>query len=211
LPFKNKSIYYKQPENIGYFQTLQDQIKMTPIKDQVYMYYNELSELSVGYFTGSIEDGRYGFCPVKGGDESHWVTAEAIMKAMGGGSTWDEVPEGYNHIAIDEDGTLACYKDKPKDEIRSWAAEAYKILGYNALEPGQDWRTTHIERPRFNWSEAPHDAVCGAVDADGEGYWYTIEPEPIGRDWITMGEAIHMGSNMLRAGEDFIETLEARP
>jgi hypothetical protein len=64
---------------------------------------------------------------------------------------------------------------------------------------------------RFDWSNAPSHAKYAAIDCDGEGWWYPTRPKLYLKWFWGAGTGEPIGDSMLREGEDWRTTLEARP
>ena len=72
---------------------------------------------------------------------------------------------------------------------------------------------TALRGPEPDWSEAPEDATHHAIDNNGVGRWWRVEPEPCGYAWDAPGFGRWVSSGMFDVplGADWRLTLRKRP
>lgn len=65
---------------------------------------------------------------------------------------WNEIPNNYKYVAVDEDGEMLAYETKPEPRVREswvvsyWNGHPFKYLGKVNLN-NIDWRDTLTRRP----------------------------------------------------------------
>lgn len=63
---------------------------------------------------------------------------------------WANIPAGFNWVAVDSDGEVFAYKEKPTTSVSVWLNEYadFKSLGYIEEPQGDYWKTMIYERPK---------------------------------------------------------------
>jgi len=181
--------------------------------DGVAYAYKEMPYLSDDYNTWEPEEGSDYIKLEKKFDASNWkrslITSHKNCKVFFENPTSDDIPEGYNYIAVSRYGRIYAFIQKPlikEDYWKKTGNEPFRSVGIHLGE--FDWKNSLVSRQLdkkiLTVEDIPQGYNYAAVDEDGIAYAFKTIPELNRNDacWYPTDEE----NSLLRVGEDFDAT-----
>jgi len=181
--------------------------------DGVAYAYKEMPYLSDDYNTWEPEEGSDYIKLEKKFDASNWkrslITSHKNCKVFFENPTSDDIPEGYNYIAVSRYGRIYAFIQKPlikEDYWKKTGNEPFRSVGIHLGE--FDWKNSLVSRQLdkkiLTVEDIPQGYKFAAVDEDGIAYAFKTIPELNRNDacWYPTDEE----NSLLRVGEDFDAT-----
>ena len=174
--------------------------------DGVAYAFGDMPNLSVDYNSWQAEESSYYKAIGENYDASNWkrslITSHKNCKVFFENPTVDDIPEGYNYIAVSSYGRIYAFIQKPLMKGDYWEKvenEPYNIIG---LHVGDfDWKNSLVSREatdqpnlkKLTVDDIPEGYGWAAVNQNGSVYAYKNKPEMIFCGWICTGDYIFLG------------------
>ena len=153
--------------------------------DGVAYAYKNLPRLSFDYASWQHEEGSDFIAIGDNYDLTYWnkslVSANKDYKVFFDDLTVEDIPEGYNYIAIDSFASIYAFIEKPLMRYDHWEKvgnEAYKQIGVHVGE--FDWRNSLVSRypdkKILTVDDIPEGYFYAAVNSDGWAFAYKEAP-----------------------------------
>ena len=155
--------------------------------DGVAYAFGDMPNLSVDYNSWQAVEGSDYTKIGSGFDSLNWkkslISSDENVKVFFENPTSDDIPEGFNYIAVDNSGSVYAFIRKPLLESNFWKKtgnEPFRSVGIHLGE--FDWKNSLVFRPynaefkTLTVEDIPEGFNFAAVDYDGLAYAYVNEP-----------------------------------
>lgn len=157
--------------------------------DGVAYAFGDMPNLSVDYNSWQAEESNYYKAIGENYDASNWkrslITSHKNCKVFFENPTVDDIPEGYNYIAVSSYGRIYAFIQKPLMKGDYWEKvgdESYNIIGVHVGE--FDWKNSLVFRvsdtkfKTLTEVDIPEGFNYAAVDSCGTAFAYRSKPVP---------------------------------